>query len=74
MNLPGLPEVIFISLPLIFFALVILAIAALVKPNRSTSSAEGALQLLEERYARGEITRDEFMERREVLRGGPASS
>jgi putative membrane protein len=31
-----------------------------------------ALRLLEERYARGEITRDEFLERRRVLLEGPA--
>lgn len=30
-----------------------------------------ALQVLEERYARGEITREEFLERRSVLAGGP---
>jgi putative membrane protein len=30
-----------------------------------------ALRLLEERYARGEITREEFLERREVLLQSP---
>jgi putative membrane protein len=30
----------------------------------------GALQLLEERYARGEIQREEFMQRRQDLLGG----
>ncbi len=30
-----------------------------------------ALRILEERFARGEIDREEFEERRRVLRGGP---
>jgi putative membrane protein len=33
-------------------------------------SSPGALQVLEERFARGEIDRDEFEERRRVLDGG----
>jgi len=31
-----------------------------------------SIRLLEERYARGEIGRDEFLERRAVLRQGPS--
>jgi putative membrane protein len=33
-----------------------------------------ALSVLEERYARGEIDRDEFFERRRVLRGEPPAA
>ena len=36
-------------------------------PGRSDQSS--ALQILEERFARGEIDRDEFEERRSVLKG-----
>jgi putative membrane protein len=56
---------------LAFLALVVLAVAALLRsdgrrrPQRSRGSP--ALRLLEERYARGELTRQEFLERREVL-------
>ena len=36
------------------------------------SRTSPALRLLEERYARGEIGRDEFLERRAILRQGPS--
>lgn len=52
-------------LGLAFWILLIALIVALVRaPGRS-----GA-RVLEERYARGEITREEFLERRAVLGGG----
>jgi uncharacterized membrane protein len=43
----------------------------LVRGMRATvrASAGSAVRLLEERYARGEITREEFLERRTVLGG-----
>lgn len=56
-----------------FWVLVILIVVALVRSRSSSGPAAGstqALRLLEERYARGEITREEFLERREVLAGG----
>jgi putative membrane protein len=54
--------------------LLIALIVLLVRGVRSTAPASGgpAVRLLEERYARGEITREEFVERRAVL-GGSSS-
>jgi putative membrane protein len=63
-------------LGLVFWILLIIAIVALVRGNRPANRASGgqALHLLEERYARGEITREEFVERRTVLAGGSNGS
>jgi putative membrane protein len=63
-------------LGLAFWILVIVAIVALVRGSRPAAHASGgpAVQLLEERYARGEITREEFLERRTVLGGGSNGS
>jgi putative membrane protein len=54
-----------------FWTLVILLVIGLLRgrggaPPRSSGSA---LHLLEERYARGEIDRDEYVERRATLTG-----
>jgi putative membrane protein len=38
-------------------------------PTTARDSRGPAVRLLEERYARGEITREEFLERRDVLDG-----
>jgi putative membrane protein len=68
---------------ILFWILVILAVAALIRwlalpPGTPSSRAEGepkeeggshALDILEERYARGEIDREEFLRKREDLRG-----
>ena len=61
-------------LGLAFWILVIVAIVALVRGSRPAAGASGgpAVHLLEERYARGEITREEFLERRTVLQEGAA--
>ena len=61
----------FFAVQVLFIAGVILLIARLVRGSAgSVGGPEGAgMQILEERYARGEITRDEFLERRAVLRG-----
>jgi putative membrane protein len=38
-------------------------------PTTARDSGGSAVRLLDERYARGEITREEFLERRAVLDG-----
>jgi uncharacterized membrane protein len=55
-----------------FWILLIVLIVVLVQRMRTAARASGgpAVRLLEERYARGEITREEFLERRTVLGGG----
>jgi putative membrane protein len=64
------------GLGLLFWILLIVAVVALVRGSGPANRASGgqALQLLEERYARGEITREEFVERRTVLGGGSNGS
>lgn len=55
-----------------FWVLVILIVVGLVRGRGSGAAGTGsaqALRLLEERYARGEIDREEFLERRDVLAG-----
>jgi putative membrane protein len=56
---------------LAFWILLIALIVLLARGVRTTAGASGepAVRLLEERYARGEITREEFLERRAVLGG-----
>ena len=54
-------------------ALIVVLIRATRTPPRELKS--GAIHVLEERYARGEITREDFLEHRAVLGGstpGPA--
>jgi uncharacterized membrane protein len=54
-----------------FWILLIALIVLLVRGMRSTARTpeEPAVRLLEDRYARGEITREEFLERRALLDG-----
>ena len=60
-----------------FWVLLIVVIVALLR-SRPISSGAGhpasALRILEERYARGELPRDEFLERRAVLTGQEPAS
>jgi putative membrane protein len=58
---------------LAFVALVVLAVAALLRSDGRAERAarSSAHRLLEERYARGEISRQEFTERRDVLSSPP---
>jgi putative membrane protein len=61
-----------ITLWLLLIALVVVLLGG----ARTTSgdSGGGPVRLLEERYARGEITREEFLERRAVLGGRAAGA
>ena len=58
---------------LLFWALVILGIFAIIKwlageaSNRGAPAQKNALQILEERYARGEIEREEFEQKKRDL-------
>ena len=60
-----------------FWILLIALIVLLVRGTRPAARDSGGptVRLLEERYARGEITREDFLERRTVLSGSsPAPS
>jgi len=59
-----------------FWIVLIALLVLLVRGMRATAPAsDGAgVRVLEERYARGEITREEFLERRNVLDGSPPAS
>ncbi len=62
-------------LMLVFWAVVVFAVMALFRSGRSNTSTPGPAQrsapeqLLDERFARGEINADEYQARRDVLRG-----
>ena len=56
-----------------FWVIVALIIVKLVKSRPISVGSHGSgLRVLEERYARGEITREEYLERRAVLAGETA--
>ena len=55
---------------LVFLALAVAGIVALVRYSAGrdrSGGAESALELLKKRYARGEISKEEFEEKRNVL-------
>jgi uncharacterized membrane protein len=56
-----------------FWILLIALVVLLVRGTRPAARDSGrpAVRLLEERYARGEITREDFLERRAVLGRSP---
>lgn len=58
---------------LAFLVLVVVLIASLIRKGLGAGPSVGsrAIRVLEERYAGGEISRDEFLERRAVLTGSP---
>lgn len=62
-----------VALWLLFVAVLVVGVVLLVRALTERSSGGGALdttalRILEERFARGEIDRDEFEERRRTLR------
>jgi uncharacterized membrane protein len=56
-----------ITLRLLLIALVVVLLRGV--RTAAGESGEGPVRVLEQRYARGEITREEFLERRAVLGG-----
>ena len=69
----GLPEFVWmLASALIFFgfwAVVLVVLVRLVRRAASNPAPSAGVRILEERYARGEITEEEFFERRAVLEG-----
>jgi putative membrane protein len=62
----GVTGALFWILPIALIVLVVWRMRTTAAPSRGP-----AVRLLEERYARGEITREEFLERRAVLGDDP---
>lgn len=55
---------------LVFLALIVVLAVVLTRQHRGGSSTgRGALDLLDERFARGEIDEDDYRRRRDALRG-----
>lgn len=61
--------VMLLLLALALIAGIVLLIRATAGGPSGAAPAQHALRILEERYARGEIDRDEFVQRRDDLRG-----
>ena len=54
-------------IPLVFIALLILGAYHLLTPRRETPESETALTILNERYAKGEITKEQYVEVKQHL-------
>lgn len=71
----GFPEVLigllFFALQVAFWVAIVVIVVRLIRGRGSETvrNSSSALDVLEERYARGEISREEFVERRAVLLG-----
>lgn len=58
---------------LLFFALIVVGIVLLLRPAAASEPRrehDRAIEILNERFARGEIDREEYEERRRVLESG----
>jgi putative membrane protein len=55
----------------LLIALLVVWITRRSGPTDRNSDRDGAVRILEERFARGEIDSEEFEERRRALRGAP---
>jgi putative membrane protein len=58
-----------IGLVLVLTVLLIMWLTRRSGPSGTHTGGDEALRILEERFARGEIDREEFEERRQILRG-----
>lgn len=62
-------------IPLVFLGLIIAVVVLVVRSTRGWASAQAprrrshGLDVLEERYARGEINRDEYLEKKRDIAG-----
>jgi putative membrane protein len=66
-------EVLFGLAWLAFWGAVVFLLVRLLRRGPAGTRPSSAVRVLEERYARGEIDRDEFFERRRVLLGETSS-
>ena len=73
----GGPEWLFwliaVAAQILFWGAIVFLVIQLLRrrPSHEHHSRSSALRILEERYARGEIDRDEYLERRSVLERAP---
>jgi putative membrane protein len=65
----GLPPALGQMLLIVLLVAAVLAIAAHVRNTSKPASNDSALSLLRDRYARGEIGREDFLQRRRDLEG-----
>jgi len=54
-------------IPLVFVVLLVVGAYYLLTPRGETAGSEAALRILDERYARGEITKDQYLEMKQHL-------
>ncbi len=75
MMFPGMGGGMMVAWGILLVGLAVVALLALLRPNRSSSprgiSRSSAKELLDQRYARGEIDDDEYYRRLSVL--GPTN-
>ena len=54
-------------IPLLFIVLLIVGAYLLLTPRREPMESERAITILDERYAKGEITKEQYLEMKENL-------